>query len=201
MGIVYPNASVARRWNGALQARLRRIPLEQFLATRSLPIVPPGIAQDSDNLVRATVYLIEAGIAEYFLGRARDLELRQQAMVGHVACLVSRGAAQVILQPEAWRTVALVSTTQLLSPWLGLNAAALASASHTRHFSNQILHGEPGADTQISHCAVAAIEHNTCEALASMAALIATRLGLESAQRGGAEEAALNTARVSPAAI
>ncbi len=40
MGIVYPSKAVARRWDGALQARLRRAPLEKFLKARGIAPAP-----------------------------------------------------------------------------------------------------------------------------------------------------------------
>src|SRR5579862_5214198 len=123
MAIVFPNEAVARRWDGALQARLRRAPLEAFLRARSLVPAPPGIAQDSDDLVRATVLIVEAGLSQYFADREEGLAFRQRAIVGHVACLVSRALVEQFSQPGAWRIVALVSTARVLSGWIGLNAA------------------------------------------------------------------------------
>lgn len=65
MGVVFPSEAVARRWDGALQARLRRAPLETFLRARGTIVAPPGIAQNSDNLARAAVLMVEAGLTLY----------------------------------------------------------------------------------------------------------------------------------------
>jgi hypothetical protein len=180
MGIVYPKEAIARRWNGALRARMQRIPLEEFLKSRLLPIAPPGASQDSDNLVRATVCVVESGLGTYFHDRTRELALRQQALVGHLACLASRATSQVILQPEAWRVVALISITQLLSPWLGLNTAALASASYARRFSYEILQGESAMDARFRECASYAVRQNDSESMAGAVTIIAARLVLAS---------------------
>ena len=52
MGIVFPSEAVARRWDGALEARLRRAPLEAFLRARAIVAAPAGVAQDSDAIWR-----------------------------------------------------------------------------------------------------------------------------------------------------
>src|SRR5579872_2629783 len=77
MGLVFPSEAVARRWNGALQARLRRAPLEAFLRARSLSPAPRGVAQDSDDVARATVLIVEAGLSFYLAGRPEGLAFRQ----------------------------------------------------------------------------------------------------------------------------
>src|SRR5579859_5075819 len=99
MAIVFPNEAVSRRWDGALEARLRRAPLEAFLRARSLVPAPAGVAQDSDNLVRATVFIVEAGLSLYLADRVDGFAFRQRVLVGHVACLVSRALAELISEP------------------------------------------------------------------------------------------------------
>ena len=103
MGIVYPSEKVARRWEGALQARLRRAPLERFLSGRGIAPAPRGISQDSDDLVRATVLIVEAALALHVVDHEKRLVFGQRAVVGHAACLVSRALAEQIAQPGAWR--------------------------------------------------------------------------------------------------
>jgi hypothetical protein len=176
MGIVFPSEAVARRWDGALQVRLRRAPLEAFLRARSLVPAPAGVAQDSDNLVRATVLIVEAGLLLYFADRVEDLALRQRAVVGHVACLVSHALAEQISQLGAWRIVALVSTARLLSPWIGLNAAAMASASCARQFQKEFMKAASSLDKRICENACAAVNRDGVEAMAEVAACIAARL-------------------------
>jgi hypothetical protein len=174
MGIVYPSKAVARRWNGALQARLRRAPLEAFLRVRSVAPALSGVSQDSDNLVRATVLIVEAGIALYCADREEGISLLQRPVVGHVTCLVSLALAQQISQPDAWRTVALVSTAQLLGTSIGLNAAAVASATIVRQFQNVIMKGISPLDWRIMNNASDAVRGYGAVRMA--AANIATRL-------------------------
>ena len=179
MGIVYPSEAVARRWDGALQTRLQRAPLERFLKARGIVPAPRGISQDSDDLVRATVLIVETGLAFYFVDRQEALAFGQRAVVGHVACLVSRALAEQIAQPDAWRIVALVSTARLLSPWIGLNAGAMASASAARQFQKEVTKGISPLDWRIMRSASDAVSGNGEDAMATASAKIATRLNAE----------------------
>jgi hypothetical protein len=176
MGIVFPSDAVARRWNGALQARLRRAPLEKFLRARGIVLAPAGVAQDSDNLARATVLIVETGLTLYFEDRAEGLAIPQRAIVGHVACSINRALSALISQPEAWRIAALLSTARLLSPWIGLNAAALASACSARRFQQEWLKTASSIDTRVSDCALAAVTEDSPAAMAEVSASIAMRL-------------------------
>jgi hypothetical protein len=177
MGIVYPSKAVARRWNGALQARLRRAPLEVFLRARSVAPAPPGASQDSANLVRATVLIVEEGIALYCADRESGVSPRQRPVVGHVSCLVSLALAQQISRPDAWRTVALLSTAQLLSPTIGLNAAATTSAAAAQQFQNAIMQGISPLDWRIMKSASETVSGSG--AMLTVSANIATRLHAE----------------------
>jgi hypothetical protein len=176
MGIVFPSEAVARRWDGALQARLRRAPLEAFLSARSLVPAPAGVSQDSDNLVRATVLIVESGLSLYFADRVEGLAYRERALVGHVACLVGRALAEQISQPAVWRVVALVSTARLLSPWIGLNAAAMTSASSTRRFQKGFMKAASSLDRRIIEGACTAVNRDGLETMAEVSASIAARL-------------------------
>jgi hypothetical protein len=119
LALVFPSDATARKWTGALEARLRRAPLEQFLRTGSLKLAGAGAAQTTDNLTRATVFIVEAGLQAYCKEKDQGLATAQLAVVGHFACLVCRAAAAVIQEPATWRVPALVSTTLLLRPWIG----------------------------------------------------------------------------------
>jgi hypothetical protein len=176
MGIVYPSEAVARRWDGALQTRLQRAPLEGFLRARGIVPAPRGICQDSDDLARATVVIIEGGLALHLVDREEGLAFGQRAVVGHVACLVSRALAVQIAQPDAWRIAALVSTARLLSPWTGLNAAAVASASAARQFQKEVTKGISPLDWRIMKSASEAVSGNGVDAMATASANIAARL-------------------------
>jgi hypothetical protein len=174
MGVVFPNETIARRWDGALQAKLRRAPLEAFLKRRSLPLAPSGAAQNSDNLIRAAVFIVEAGLSAYCRYHGEILNLRQRVLLGRVACIVSRALAGRILQLESWRIVALVSTARLLSPSIGLNAAALESACATRLFEKQSVRAAPSLDPRLSACAGEALSDD--ESVSEAAAIIALHL-------------------------
>jgi len=176
MAIVFPNEAVAHRWNGARQARLDRAPLAEFLRAQAILPAPAGPAQDSDNLTRATVSIVEAGLARYGNGVWGEIAAPQRAVVGHVACLVSRSLAELIHQPGAWRIAALVGTARLLAPSIGLGAAAAASASAARHFERELAQGMPAEDARIGQGASAAVNRGGTAAMAEISALIAMRL-------------------------
>ncbi len=176
MGILYPSKAVARRWEGALQARLRRAPLERFLSAQGIVPAPQSVSQNSDDLVRATICIVEAGLAHYFADRADGLAFGQRAIVGHVACLVSRALAEQIEQTDAWRIAALVSTARLLRPWVGLNAAAMASASAVKKFQKEVVKGISPLDWRIMSSAIDVVSGSghgaTPKASANIAALL-----------------------------
>jgi hypothetical protein len=176
MGIVYPSKAVGRRWDGALQARLRRAPLERFLRARGIVPATQGVSQNSDDLVRATVLIVETGVALYFADRKEALAFRQRALVGHVACLVSRALAERFAQPDAWRIAALVSTARLLTPWIGLNAAAMASASAARQFQEEVMKGIAPLDWRIMQSACDAVGGDGPGGMIKASANVAARL-------------------------
>jgi hypothetical protein len=178
MGIIFPSEAVAGRWEGALQARLRRAPLEQFLEKRGIIPSPPGASQDSDNIARASVSLVETGLKLYFEDRADALAMDQEGIVGRLACRVSHALAELICQPEAWRIAALVSATRLLTPWIGLNAAACASASAARGFQRGWRAAASARDACISQLASASVLEGSTAALAELSAAIAALLDL-----------------------
>ncbi len=180
MGIVYPSKAVGRRWDGALQARLRRAPLEKFLRAQGIVPAARGVSQDSDDLVRATVLIVESGVALYVADREEVLASRQREVLGHVACLVSCALAEQIAQPDAWRTVALVSTARLLTPWIGLIAAAIASASAAREFQKEVMKGISPLDWRIMQSACDAVSGNPA-AMIKASTNVAARLNAESA--------------------
>jgi hypothetical protein len=178
MGIVFPSEAVASRWDGALQARLRRAPLEQYLKKRGIAPSPPGASQDSDNIARASVSIVEAGLKLYFKDRADGLAMDQEGTVGHLACLVSHELAELIGQPEAWRIAALVSATRLLTPWIGLNAAACASASAARGFQQGWRAAASARDARISQLASASVLEESTAAPAELSACIVALLDI-----------------------
>jgi hypothetical protein len=137
MAILIPNATITRRWAGALQASMQRAPLERFLRSRGLPVAARGPAQDSDNIARTCIYVLDKGIGFYFCDGAAALSGQQMPIVGQVACKVSFNLAMLIAEPQAWRVPALVATAQLLSRHTDLAAAAGISAAAARDFTSQ----------------------------------------------------------------
>jgi hypothetical protein len=183
MGIVYPSKAVARRWDGALQARLRRAPLESFLRARSVVPAPAGPSQDTDNLVRAAVLIVEAGLDRYRAGRDDGLAIPEQSAVGLAACLVSLALAQQFSQADSWRVVALVSSAKLLSRWVGLNAAAMVAAAAARQFQQDVNQGISPLDWRVMRSACASVTCNSADEMANTAVAIVARLNAEPASR------------------
>ena len=180
MGLIHPNESKTRHWDGALQARLKRAPLEKFLRTHSLQIAH-GAGRDSDNLARATVYLVEGGLTVYFQGREEGLVESQHGAIGYLACLTTHAVARTIGQPASWRIPALLSTAQLLRPWIGLHAAACASACFIRHFSVALQNAPAPEDTSMSAIVSIAIQQNDNGSILAVAEMIATCLSTATA--------------------
>jgi hypothetical protein len=176
MALVIPSASIARHWNGALPARLRRAPLEQFLRARGLDVSNAGAARDSDNVARATVFLLEAGVTLYFQGAEDPPAKHQHAALGLAACSISHALAALIEEPASWRIAALISTAQVLRPWIGLNAAALASALIAREFTVSLEKSLPAADAELGKAAAAAVTRNDPDSGAAVAPMILQRL-------------------------
>lgn len=180
MGLIYPNGSKTRHWDGALQARLKRAPLEKFLRTHSLQIAQ-GPSRDSDNLARATVYIVEGGLTAYFQGREEGLAESQHGAIGRLACLTTGAVARLIGEPASWRIPALVSTAQLLRPSIGLQAAACASADFIRQFSVSLQDAPGPEDTRMSEAVSIAVQHNDNGSIRAVAELIATCLSTATA--------------------
>jgi|HubBroStandDraft_1064217.scaffolds.fasta_scaffold140249_2 hypothetical protein len=176
MALIMPSEAIARRWNGALQARLRRAPLEEFLRVRDLKVAPAGAARDTDNLVRATVYMVDAGVRFYSNAHEDALDERQQALLARGACMVSHSLAGLIGEQAAWRIAALVSAAQLLNPWIGINAAAYAAAAAAQRFSEELLDPTRAPRTLISEKAAIAVERNDDVQVDEVARLISQNL-------------------------
>jgi hypothetical protein len=124
------------------------------------------------------VSIVGAGLKLYFKDRADGLAMDQEGTVGHLACLVSHALAELIGQPEAWRIAALVSATRLLTPWIGLNAAACASASAARRFQRGWRAAASARDARISQLASASVLEESTAVPAELSVLIAALLDL-----------------------
>jgi hypothetical protein len=176
LALLFPNEATARKWAGALESRLRRAPLEQFLVSRSLKLAKVGAAQASDNLTRATVFIVESGVQAYFKERDHGMASSQLAVVGHCACIVSRAAAAAIREPTTWRIPALVSTALLLSPWIGLSAAASGSTASVQEFENRLQHFSISADHPLRDRVTVAVVQNDYTQITGISDLISERL-------------------------
>jgi hypothetical protein len=144
--IIQPPESVARRWAGALQARLRRAPLENFLLANALKITFSSSIKDTDNIARAVIFIVNHGIATYCRYHGPSLSDVQQEVVARNACAASFGIARLIQAEPAWRVAALLSTAQLLSPYVGMNAAATRSTFSVRAFHVDMSNSQHAVD-------------------------------------------------------
>jgi hypothetical protein len=164
--VLIPSKKIALRWNGALQARLRRAPLETFLRSRGQKCVLTGPTQITDNLASATIFFVDKGLTAYNEERG-PFPASRYPVVGQIACAVSRGLSSFILEPASWRIAGLIGTARLLAPYIGLDAAARMAASAARDYSRNL--GSFAQDMrllQVSHGACVAVESND-EALAA----------------------------------
>lgn len=66
-----------RRWEGALQARLLRAPLENFLRSQGGTPAALAVLQDSDRLACAAVLILERGVTAFSCDRERALHSAQ----------------------------------------------------------------------------------------------------------------------------
>ena len=69
----------------------------------------------------------------------------------------------------------LVSTARLLSPWIGLNAAAMEAASSARWFQ-EWSKAASAIDEQVRHSALTAVTEESAATMAEVSAIIAMRL-------------------------
>lgn len=160
MTVLIPSKKIALRWNGALQARLRRAPLETFLQSRGQKCVLIGPTQITDNLASATIYLVDKGLSAYN-EECGPFPASRYPVVGQIACAVSRGLSSLILEPASWRIAGLIGTARLLAPHVGLDAAARLAALAAREYNRSL--GSFAQDMQllqVSHGACAAVESN-----------------------------------------
>jgi hypothetical protein len=135
MALVIPNPAISAHWSGALETRLRRRPLEAFLRSRQLGYATEGISRDTDNVARASTYLIGAALSLYAEQYDERLIAAQQLIAAQAICSASDGVARLIGEPSCWRVAALVGAGRLLSSQMGVNAAAHLAASAVHHYS------------------------------------------------------------------
>jgi len=177
VSVIYPSDKIAARWAGALEARLKLAPLENFLRSRSQKWVLTGDARVSDNLASGTIYIVDGALNAFMLESRGTLTISQHPVVGQMACAVGHGLATLIKDPNAWRIAALVATARVLSPYSGLDAAAHIAAAAARDHSTTLNAGTQQADVvQIGNAAAAAVESNDEERVLHVMKLILRRL-------------------------
>jgi hypothetical protein len=184
MAVLIPSKKIALRWNGALQARLRRAPLEIFLRSRGEKCALTGPTQITDNLASATIFFVGCGLTAH-QEKHGPLPASRYPVVGQLACAVSRGLASLILEPASWRIAGLVGTARLLAPYTGLAAAAHLAASAARDYGRSL--GTCAQNMQllqISHNASVAVETNEDAIATSTAGLILQCLSLMPCRAG-----------------
>jgi hypothetical protein len=172
--VLIPNAKIAARWNGALEARLRHAPLERFLRSKGRKWAT-GETRNTDNLAGAAIYFVNQALGH---GEAQGpLSASQQYAVGQVACIASSSLALLIQEPDQWRTAALVSTARLLERQVGLSAAAHVAAAATREYNSAVACRclEVGI-LNVGHAVRTAVETNSEADSAEAARLILARI-------------------------
>jgi hypothetical protein len=172
MAVVFPDERIAQLWNGALQASLRRAPLETFLRSHILKVASRGPARDTDNISRAALLILRTALGRRD-GKARALSVAQCEFIGQVNCCVCESLAALIEEPRSWRVAALVSTTQLMRPSLGLLAAAKLAAAAAREFRRR---GPIDEFQQLGRMTSEAIARNSEDLLLKLSTHIASRI-------------------------
>ena len=177
MAVLIPNSEIAARWNGALQARLRREPLDQFLRFQGLAVSPAGPACVTDNLARAALYLIDAGLRAGPKTQAVESPEAFRSTLARTTCAVIDGVATLIHEGAAWKSAALIATAQVLSRFVNLRAAAQAAASAAHEYDASFKHLSPDIALQdISHQAANAVRTNELAELKHTVSLISQHL-------------------------
>jgi len=140
MSIVYPSEEISRRWNGALERRLRQSPLDAFLSAHQIKLAPSGPARISDNLSLATICLVQS------ISRELDTTVvPEDSFEGALACAVCHGMAAEIGEISEWRVAALVSASHVLTPrWGKAIAARLSAAAVHEYYTQYIVKEAPG---------------------------------------------------------
>jgi hypothetical protein len=135
MAIVFPPERIAQHWNGALEASRKRAPLEEFLRRHALKVAPPGATRNSDNISRATLFIMTTVLRRH--RSEKNTLKRQRDAIGQLTCCLCESLAALIGEPRSWRVAALTSTAQLIAPGFCSLAAASAAASAARDFTNR----------------------------------------------------------------
>ena len=134
MAIITPRPEIAKRWHGALSARLRRAPLERFLVSHGLPGAASGAAQDTDDIARAAIYVVTACLDD---SEQLGLSSSQRWGIALATCVLCEAIASGIGEDSCWRIAALVSIARLLAPQSDLTDSARFAATVVRAYERQ----------------------------------------------------------------
>lgn len=137
MAIITPPPDISKRWHGALSARLRRAPLERFLASHGLSSAAPGAAQNSDNVARAAIQVVTT-----YLDASKQMRVfssSQRWGIGTATCALCETIASGIGEDSHWRIAALVSIARLLAPQGDLTESASFAATVVRAYERRNL--------------------------------------------------------------
>lgn len=177
MAVLIPNPEIAARWNGALRARLRREPLDQFLRFQGLPVTAAGPACVTDNLSRAALYLVDSGLRAGLKTQAVESPETFRRTLAQTTCAVADGLATLIDEGASWRSAALVATAQLLSRFVNARAAAQAAAAAAHAYDASFKDLSPDVALQeISQRAASAVRSNELGDLKQTVRLISQHL-------------------------
>jgi hypothetical protein len=158
-------------------ARLRHAPLENFLRSHDQKWVLTGDARVTDNLACGGIYLVDGALNAWMLESRGTLTMAQHPAVGLIACAVSHGLATLIHEPNAWRIAALVCTARVLSPYIGLEAAAHVAAAAARDYYAALNAGTRSTEiVHLGNAAAFAVESNDDENALHVMKLILRRL-------------------------
>jgi hypothetical protein len=178
MSIVRPSATIEQRWHGALQTSIRQAPLELFLRTRALEVTSQTSSRHSDNVARATLYFLRAGVDEYCSNSNHVFDADHYSFIGRIACSISKTLANLIEQPTCSRAAALRSVAQLLSLQMKVNDAACTSASVCREFADLQLGSATSIEQALCDHAEAAVLLNEELSVRQLALATAAELAL-----------------------
>jgi hypothetical protein len=158
--VLFPNATAASRWNGALAARLRHAALEAFLRSRGQKWVVRGEARVSENLACAALYFVTEALTACAFENDGSLDELQRSAVAELTCAVSYGLASLIEEGASWRIASLIGTARLLAPHIGIDAAAHLGAATARRYHKRRKAGLDPELVAISSLASGAVQSN-----------------------------------------
>lgn len=126
--VLNPPARIASRWNGALRARLNRLPLEAFLRSHAVQFSERSANPLIEELEVACLYIVEPALAHRLDWRAL-CHMDYYATLGQLMARICRSLGEALEEPRLWRVAALRAMGRQLSPTLGIDMAASVAAA------------------------------------------------------------------------